>query len=165
MHKIFNSHHIYTVAVGLIVFGWIFTRPALVPREVSRNVSTTAKSDQTVGARSDQVATVKPVATTTIVARSSSLQKQPDVVADELITGSIDRLVIPDLAGTGELLRVKANNLRMRSGPSSSAPTIETYPRGTTVEKIGVKGEWIEVRNGLDGNTGWMSAGYLTPAQ
>ncbi len=78
-----------------------------------------------------------------------------------MTTASIGQLAAP----AGRLLRVDADNLRMRSGPSSSTEPLGTYQRGTVVEELEAQGQWRLVRNIETGTIGWMFAEYLASAE
>ena len=165
MRNIFQKHYIYTCAVGLLAFAWIFTRPPLdlsqMPapaQKTAKTAKTTAKTDQSAGTRSDQIKVVQPVTATSVINKTATVAAEQD---SGLTTASIDQPAAP----AGPLLRVDTDNLRMRSGPSSGTELLATYPRGTLLEELEAQGQWRMVRNVETGTIGWMFADYLASAE
>lgn len=135
-----------TTLVGVAAFGWIFTQsPDPQQLRTPKSAKLPVAPSQTTK-RSDQIPTV--VQTTT----------KPVAVRIEPVA-----LQTPDQAlnSTQDLYEVVATSLKMRSGPSSSTQLINTYARGSTFEKIGQQGSWIQVRSTEDGTSGWMFSNYL----
>jgi hypothetical protein len=162
MRNAFRNHYIYTCAVGLLAFAWIFTRPPLdLSQPVPQPTATAAKADPTgqgVGKRGDQVTVVQPVTATSIINKTAPAPVEAD---DTISTAAIGQLAAP----AARLLRVDADNLRMRSGPSSSTEPLGTYQRGTVLEELESQGQWSLVRNVETGTIGWMFADYLASAE
>jgi len=65
---------------------------------------------------------------------------------------------------TGEWMQV-VSGVNMRAGPSTANPVITVQRRGTALEVLARDGAWIEVRNPDTGETGWVYASYLGPAE
>jgi len=54
-----------------------------------------------------------------------------------------------------------ADRLHLRVKPDRSGASLGKFYNGTPVQIIGQKGDWSQVRIGLDGLTGWMMTEYL----
>lgn len=63
----------------------------------------------------------------------------------------------------GDKLVVTGDRVNLRSGPSTDAPVVGVYPKGTRVTEIGSQGDWKEVAV-VDLLSGFMSSQYLAPA-
>lgn len=177
MRKIFINHHIYTFAAGVLVFYFVFSGPPLD----TDHIVAQARIEAEQAAKAKKVAKAKPIpvvqsppakpkATGTVIAKQpvSPVAALPasGAVSNQLVTASDTGLRVPvTQSAGGTYLRVDADNLRMRSGPSSSADTLASYPRGTRLEQVRVYGKWMQVRTIDGGTTGWMFADYLAPAQ
>lgn len=146
MNMKFISEIAATTLVGVVAFGWIFTQsPGPEQHRSAKSAKLPVAQDQ-ITKRSDQIPTV--------VQKTS----KPIVIQIEPVA-----LQTPDQAldSAQDLYEVVATSLKMRSGPSSSTQLINTYARGSTFEKIGQQGSWIEVRSTEDGASGWMFSDYL----
>ncbi|MBV9282453.1 MAG: SH3 domain-containing protein [Chloroflexi bacterium] len=64
-------------------------------------------------------------------------------------------------AATGPAGVVTVYSLNVRSGPSLTAPLLETVPQGTAVTVVGKKHGWLHVRL-ADGTVGWVIAGAVS---
>lgn len=58
------------------------------------------------------------------------------------------------------LLVVTAKSLNMRSSPNAGSDLVRNLPRGTRVQQLETRGNWVLVRAD-DDTMGWMYAGYL----
>ena len=177
MRKVFYNHHIYTFVVGIVAFVWVFSQPPLKTDHLA--LKTRSKAEQSLKPKAvvEPVTPVTPVATAKskaigtviekrVVKLMSALPSAAPTAAGGEITGSLGGLTVPKTHGfAGSLMRVDADNLRMRAGPSSSAGTIATFARGTKFEQMTVYGRWVQVRSVESGTTGWMYADYLAPVQ
>jgi hypothetical protein len=65
----------------------------------------------------------------------------------------------------GDKLVVTGDNVNLRSGATTSAPVVGTYPRGTLASEVGRQGDWVEVVIVADDPLGgFMASQYLAPA-
>lgn len=137
--------------IGIVVFGWVFTRPPL-PEQLSAPKA--AKQHTTImrrdAAPDPQIPRVRQSA-----ANDISITIEP--VALQTPTQA--------LAPTSSMLQVAATSLNLRDAPSAGARSVEVYERGSTFERIGEDGQWLKVRSTRDGITGWMFADYLQTAE
>lgn len=135
-----------TTLVGVAAFGWIFTQsPSPEQLRTSKSAKLPVAQSQT-SIRNDQIPSV-------VQKTSKPFPIQIESVA----------LQTPDQAlnPAQDLYEVVATSLKMRSGPSSSTQLINTYTHGSTFEKIGQQGSWLQVRSTEDGTSGWMFSDYL----
>jgi uncharacterized protein YraI len=67
---------------------------------------------------------------------------------------------------TNEVVYVTASALRMREGPGTKYPIIESVPNGTrlTVIEANASG-WTLAKSSISGNQGWMASRYLSTAE
>lgn len=170
MRKLFKKHHVYTFIVGMVGFVWVFGRPPLdLPASI--DLAQTSRAVKPAAVRQDlQPKPVEPVSIGSIIAQ----QNLSEPVAEQRtvglepgdITATLTKLPSSGAAeALGKVLRVAAENLRMRAGPSSQSSTLGAYPLGTQVELLTRSGQWLEVRNLSDGSIGWMFAEYLAEVE
>jgi uncharacterized protein YgiM (DUF1202 family) len=67
-----------------------------------------------------------------------------------------------DLASSGRTLAVKVNAANVRATPSRTSRVVTTIRRGETVEEIGDKGDWYQIRL-KSGLSGWIFSDLLGP--
>ena len=60
----------------------------------------------------------------------------------------------------GEAVRVTAERLNMRDGPSTGAAVVGAFDRGTQLTVVDRDGQWIRAQ-AADGRSGWLSAQFL----
>ncbi|MGF9979559.1 SH3 domain-containing protein [Viridibacillus arvi] len=75
-------------------------------------------------------------------------------------------ITIPSIAGTKQAsaastvtMKVNAETLNMRSGPSKNYKVVKVLKKGNMVTKISTKGTWTNVKS--SNTTGWVSAKYV----
>lgn len=66
----------------------------------------------------------------------------------------------PDAAH--DWVRVSVPRLNLRAKPRIEAEWLASYPAGSRLERIDMRGEWILVRDPDSGTSGWMAARYVT---
>jgi putative chitinase len=65
----------------------------------------------------------------------------------------------------GDKLVVTGDNVNLRSGATTSAPVVGTYPKGTLASEVSRQGDWVEVVIVADDPLGgFMASQYLAPA-
>ncbi len=64
--------------------------------------------------------------------------------------------------GSDNLRYVSGNSVNMRSGPSTSNAVIRALGRGAATELIGQENGWAHIRDLSSGDTGYMSAKFLS---
>lgn len=136
------------VAVGLAVFGWIFTQSDPLP-DLAKTSTKQAENTSGAAKRGDQVPSVPKSKTTQIKLRVEAVGLETPGDVAPAVTAS-------------DVLQVTATSLKLRSEPTSSSDMIDVYARGAKFEKIGQEGRWLQVRSTDDGTTGWMYGEYLS---
>ncbi|MGE7624362.1 SH3 domain-containing protein [Viridibacillus sp. NPDC096237] len=75
-------------------------------------------------------------------------------------------IIIPSFAGTKQAsaastvtMKVNAETLNMRSGPSTNYKVVKVLKKGNKVTKISTKGTWTKVKS--SNTTGWVSSKYV----
>ena len=66
----------------------------------------------------------------------------------------------PTATPAGEVVRVTAERLNMRDGPSTGAAVVGAFDRGTQLTVVDRDGRWIRAQ-APDGRSGWLSARFL----
>lgn len=138
-----------TMLLGVIVFAWVFGQS---PNTVQTRSTKSAKqqiANKQAGQRGDKFPAVVQQASRQLPVNIGPIALQAPGQA---------------LGSTESLYEVVANNLKMRSGPSSASQLVNVYSRGATFEKIGQQGNWLQVRSTENGVSGWMFSNYLQAA-
>lgn len=60
------------------------------------------------------------------------------------------------------MMRVRASELNVRSGPGTGFRVVGSLTRGTSVTVVETSGEWVWVENAA-GTAGWVSSSWLEP--
>ena len=66
----------------------------------------------------------------------------------------------PTATPAGEVVRITAERLNMRDGPSTGAVVVGAFDRGTQFTVVDRDGRWIKAQ-APDGRSGWLSARFL----
>jgi len=85
-----------------------------------------------------------------------------EIVLDSGTTGWVAEWLIAREAGEADakaLSQISGNGVQIRSGPGKDQQPVGTLPKGTAVEVIGQKDDWVEIT--ADGLTGWISSIYV----
>ena len=138
--------------VGIVVFGWVFGQSPLPDTRKPAATASKQTTESTVGKRGDQIPSV-----------ARNAPSEIKITIEPVAMAAPDQALVP-AEDAADLLEVIATNLKMRSGPSSTTDMVSIYERGSTLEKIGQDGKWLQVRSTRDGTTGWMFADYLQSA-
>ena len=137
------------IAIAGAVLGWLYSSKPLPPKQYS-----TASIGKPAISPADKKA--EPI----VVARKTSSSFQSTRQLNISITSGSQNAA--SMRGARADLEVNATNLKMRSGPGSSSPTVTQYPRGAKFVHIRDENGWALVQSIEDGQKGWMYKKYLT---
>lgn len=88
----------------------------------------------------------------------------PEAAPPEARTAAAAEAAAAEAAPGEELRRVTADAINVRSGPGTGHAVLGALLRGSEVRLTGARqGNWVEIRFGPEGGTGWVSARYLAP--
>lgn len=101
----------------------------------------------------------------------ATLGSGPRLIGEPVVVS----LVRPDLpiaaapqaaqTGSADLYKVSGTRVNMRSGPSTSNAVVDSLSGGTLTEIISdERNGWVEIRDVVSGQTGYMAARFLEPA-
>ena len=124
--------------------GWVYALPPFTPGP--REFRSAQIQPATVPSQSQQTAIVTPAGN----------QEEAQIAAAQPV----------EPAGgdpNANLLVVTAKSLNMRSSPNAGSDLVRNLPRGTRVQRLEIRGNWVLVRAD-DDTMGWMYAGYLGAA-
>ena len=127
-----------------VTAGWVYALPPFTPGP--RGFQSAAPQAETASP-AGQAVTVTP----------AGVQQKPQAAPSPQPAGQT-------AGGPGaSLLVVTAKSLNMRSSPNAGSDLVRNLPRGTKVQQLETRGNWVLVRAD-DDTMGWMYAGYLGAA-
>ena len=146
MNNRFLKEFGWNAAVGVAVFGWIFSQ---APGDIEPKPSKAALALSKTDGRGDSIPSVQQTKLNEI---SITIEQVELPSPDQEFGGQEPQ---------GPLVKVTATSLKLRAQPTSRSSSLKVYPAGTTFERLGQDGDWLNVRHTLDGSSGWMHGDYL----
>lgn len=145
----------------VLASGADFDRPVIIGAE--------APQAEAVVTRASVAERVLPDAATIAASAPSPAATQPRLIGEPVVV-SLVQPSTPAPAAERQveaegLLKVTGSRVNMRSGPSTSNRVVDALVLGTLAEPLGeeVNG-WIEIRDVVTGNTGFMASRFLEPS-
>ena len=86
-----------------------------------------------------------------------------DIPIDEAVAATQNSAQAAELA-TSDIRSIAGDLANMRSGPGTDFGKVDQLSRGTSVEILDRRGDWVELRDLNTGQTGWMADWLVTAA-